>query len=375
VPEPTATEGISREELQLAVRNHGMPLEALRYPVTPAGLHYLLIHFDIPAVDPATWELSVDGLVRAPLRLTLDDLRGRPRVTAAVTLECAGNGRALLSPRPISQPWLAEAVGTAEWTGTPLRPILDEAGIGDRAVEVLFTGIDRGVDGGIEQDYARSLALDEALREDLLLAYEMNGDPLLPQHGFPVRLVVPGWYGMTHVKWLRAITILDEPFGGYQQAVAYRWMASEDDPGTVITRILPRSLMVPPGIPDFFTRERFVSPGEALLEGRAWSGWGRIERVEVSTDGGVTWSDASLGEAPSAYAWVPWSHLWNATPGRYELMSRATDATGRSQPIDPPWNVKGYANNAAQRLTVIVGQLQEARDQIGFPLMEDQAET
>src|SRR5689334_7448992 len=148
---------ITLEELQLAARNHGMPLEALRYPLTPAGLHYLLIHYDIPAVDAASWRLHVGGRVQRELSLSLDDLRARPSVRLPVTLECAGNGRASLSPRPVSQPWLLEAVGNAEWGGTPLRPLLEDAGLLDGAVDVLFTGLDRGLEGEVDQHYERSL--------------------------------------------------------------------------------------------------------------------------------------------------------------------------------------------------------------------------
>jgi len=151
LPAGTLIEGaeITPDELQLAVRNHSMPLEALRYPITPIGLHYLLIHFDIPFVDAATWELGVGGKVRRPLRLRLDEIKARPATTIPVTLECAGNGRARLSPRPLSQPWLGEAVGTAEWTGTPLGPILADAGVSDSGADVVFTGLDRGVQGGL----------------------------------------------------------------------------------------------------------------------------------------------------------------------------------------------------------------------------------
>src|SRR5436190_23047430 len=159
----SSVDGISLEELQLAARNHGMPLEALRYPVTPVGLHYLLIHYDIPLVDEATFELAVGGLVTRPLTLSLDELRRRPAVELEVTMECAGNGRALLpGPRPVSQPWFAEAVGTAAWRGTPLAPLLAEAGPQDGACEVVFTGLDRGFEGGQEQSYERSLTLEEA---------------------------------------------------------------------------------------------------------------------------------------------------------------------------------------------------------------------
>jgi DMSO/TMAO reductase YedYZ molybdopterin-dependent catalytic subunit len=347
-------DGITLEELQLAARNHGLPLESVREPVTPAGLHYLLIHFDIPTVDARSWRLHVGGLVERPLELSLDDLRARPARTLPVTLECAGNGRVLMPPRALSQPWLTEAVGTAEWTGTPLAPILDEAGLGADALEVVFTGLDRGIQGGVEHDYERSLALDDAQRDEVLLAYAMNGEPLPVQHGFPLRLIVPGWYGMTHVKWLRAITVVSEPFAGWQQEHAYRIHRAEDEPGVPVTRMLPRSLFAPPGIPDFFDRSRVVAAAPCTLEGRAWSGFGPIVRVEVSVDGGKTWSDAELdGDAPE-FAWRGWTFEWDATPGEHELQCRATDAAGNGQPASVEWNLGGYCNNAPQRVRVLV---------------------
>jgi DMSO/TMAO reductase YedYZ molybdopterin-dependent catalytic subunit len=348
-------EGLSLEELQLAARNHGMPLEALRWDVTPVGLHYLLVHYDIPAVDPAGWRLEIGGHVRRPLSLSLDDLRSRPRTTLAVTMECAGNGRALLSPRPRSQPWLAEAVGTAEWTGTLLAPLLAEAGPLPGGVEVAFRGLDRGVEGGVEQRYERSLPLAEAAGGEVLVADEVNGAPLPPQHGAPARLVVPGWYGMASVKWLAAVTVLDTPFRGYQMEQAYRWRVDEDDPGEPLTRMRARALMVPPGIPDFFTRARLVPLGPCLLEGRAWSGGAPVVRVEVSADGGATWAVATLGEPRGRWAWRAWRHRWEPpAPGAYVLCCRAFDAAGAGQPLDPLWNVGGYANNAVQRVVVTV---------------------
>ncbi len=346
--------GITMEELQLAARNHGMPLEALRYDVTPVGLHYLLIHFDIPAADERTWSLELGGHVHQPLTLGMDDLRRRPAVTVPVTMECAGNGRARLDPRPLSQPWLHEAVGTAEWTGTPLWPLLEEAGVRDHAVEVVFTGADRGVQGEVEHDYERSLTLAEALRPEVLLAWAVNGQPLPPQHGFPLRLVVPGWYGMTSVKWLRRVTVVTEPFRGYQQTPAYLLQSSEDDPGVPVTRIEPRSLLLPPGIPDFLSRTRFLEAGHHVLQGRAWSGRAPIARVEVSTDAGASWRPAALGEPRSPWAWVAWSLPWEATAGEYEVCSRATDEAGNTQPLEEPWNLGGFANNAVQRVRVTV---------------------
>ena len=351
----TTSSEITLEELQLAARNHALPLEALRHDITPVGLHYLLTHFDIPDVDVAAWRLEVGGQVAKPLTLALDEIKGHPSKTLAVTLECAGNGRALLSPRALSQPWLMEAVGTAEWTGTPLAPILEKAGVDDGAAEVVFTGLDRGVQGDVEHVYERSLPLGEATRQEMLLAYAINGQPLPPQHGFPLRLIAPGWYGMTHVKWLRTITVVNEPFRGWQQDVAYRLRSSEEEQGSPVTRILPRALMIPPGIPDFFSRERFVDPGPCVLEGRAWSGWAPVERVEVSVDGGSTWNEATLSKPVSEYAWRGWKYEWDAEAGDHELSCRASDAAGHRQPATAEWNYDGLCNNGVQRVRVVVG--------------------
>jgi len=354
LPDGVSASGeISLEELQLSQRNHGMHLEGLRYDVTPVGMHYLLIHFDVPEADEALWTLSIGGLVREPLEVSMADLRARPSVTLPVTMECAGNGRARLSPRPISQPWLTEAIGTAEWTGTPLRSLLEEAGVHDAAVELVFTGADRGIQREIEHDYERSLPIGDAMRDEVLLTYEMNGAPLPPQHGYPLRLVVPGWYGMTSVKWLTRISAVAEPFEGFQQ-LAYRNRQEPEDEGMPVTRMDPRSLMIPPGIPDFLSRSRIVDAGLHVLRGRAWSGWGPIERVDVSGDGGSTWTAAELGDAVSPHAWRSWSFDWNAEPGSVELCCRAADGAGNEQPLEPSWNLGGFSNNAVQRISVEV---------------------
>ena len=345
-------EGISLEELQLAARNHGMPLEALRWPVTPVGLHYLLTHYDVPVVDPGSWRLAVHG--ERELELSLDELRTRPAAELTVTMECAGNGRARFDPRPVSQPWLNEAIGTARWRGTALRRLLEEAGVPDATVEVLLTGLDRGVEGGEEQAFQRSLPLDEALRDEVLLAYEMNGAPLLPQHGFPLRVIVPGWYGMTNVKWLGRIEFLETPFAGYQNSQGYRLRQTEDDEGVPLDRMRPRSLMVPPGIPEFLSRDRFLEVGEVLLEGRAWSGHAPIASVEVSADGGSTWALAELEPDGERWAWRGWTYRWQAEHGDHLLCSRARDEVGNEQPLEMPWNVGGYANNAVQTVRVTV---------------------
>jgi DMSO/TMAO reductase YedYZ molybdopterin-dependent catalytic subunit len=349
--EPT-TGPLTFEELQLATRNRGMPLEALRYDLTPTGLHYLLIHFDIPYVDPRAWRLRVGGAVDRSFELSLEEIRALPQVSTPVTLECAGNGRARLSPRPISQPWLYEAIGTAEWMGTPLRPLLERAGLTADAVEIVFSGADRGVQGGEEHDYQRSLSVADAMRDEVLLAYEMNGRPLEPQHGFPLRLIVPGWYGMTSVKWLTSIEGVTQPFTGYQQSSGYVYKDGPEGHGEPVRRMRARALMVPPGIPDFFSRDRIVDRGRAEVIGRAWSGFGRIERVEVAVDS--VWQDAVLQSEIGDFAWRGWSFDWDAQPGEHQLSCRATDSAGNVQPTDAPWNHGGYGNNLVQQVAVTV---------------------
>ena len=343
-----------REELQLTFRNRGMPLEGLRYDVTPTGMHYLLTHFDIPDVDLSAWNLKIGGLVGKPTALSLADIKALPSRTEAVTMECAGNGRALLTPRSVSQPWLLEAIGTAEWTGTPLKGVLEAAGVKSEAVEILFTGLDQGVQGEEVQFYQRSLTIDEAKKDEVLLVYDMNGRPLEPQHGAPLRLIVPGWYGMTSVKWLDSIEAIDHTFEGYQMLATYRYAQTADDPGEPVDLIRVRALMVPPGIPDFLTRTRLLQHGPVTLSGRAWAGPLGIPRVEISTDGGTTWSDAQLGSQPSRFAWRGWTAQWDAAIGRHTLMVRATDTEGNRQPMEPEWNIQGMGNNMAQAVDVIV---------------------
>ncbi|OLZ74569.1 sulfite oxidase [Streptomyces sp. IMTB 2501] len=351
-------EGIGAGELTLATRNHGLPLEALRHDVTPPGLHYVLTHYDIPYVPNAgAWRLAVDGQVCVPLDLSLADLLSFPQVTTRVTLECAGNGRALLTPRPLGQPWLVEAVGTADWTGVPLRLLLAEAGADPAAVDVVFTGADHGVERGIEQDYRRALPLAVALGDDpqVLVATAMNGAPLPPQHGRPLRLIVPGWYGMAHVKWLRSVTVSARPFTGFQQTVAYRVRRAADEEGEPVTRIAPRALLVPPGFPDFMSRTRVVRPGRVRLFGRAWSGQAPVSSVEVSTDSGASWAPAVLAPAMDGqrWAWRGWHHDWAPAPGEYGVGARATDSAGSTQPLEQCWNRGGFANNAVCFVQVV----------------------
>ena len=248
--------------------------------------------------------------------------------------------------------------------GHALRPLLEEAGVGPDAVEVLFGGADRGVQGGLEQDYERSLPLDEAMREEVLLAWGINGQPLPPQHGYPLRLIVPGWYGMTSVKWLRRISLLTEPFTGFQQTGSYLIHAFEGDPGTPVTRIQPRSLLLPPGIPEFESRPGSSCPAATCspaVPGRAWPRWpgSRSAPTAAGAGGRPSWSASrplGLGRVAVRLGGVP-RHLRAVLAGHRR---------GRQQPMEVPWNTGGYVNNAVQRVPVTVGPALRRRGRVGL---------
>jgi DMSO/TMAO reductase YedYZ molybdopterin-dependent catalytic subunit len=275
-----------------------------------------------------------------------------PATTVRVTMECAGNGRGQVSPRYPSMPWLEEGVSTAEWTGVPLSVLLNEARLKSGVQEIVFHGTDRGIDRGIEHGFSRSLVPAEAMRETVLVAYAMNGQPLLPQHGAPLRLVVPDWYGMASVKWLERIEAIDHAFDGVQQTGSYHFRAVPGDKGMPCKRMRVNCLMAPPGIPDYYGRRRTVDAGPVEILGRAWSGEAPVRRVEFAADG--AWQEAVLDAPAGEHAWRRWTARWNATPGAHELRCRATDETGAVQPLEPPWDVTGFGNNAAQRVEVTV---------------------
>jgi DMSO/TMAO reductase YedYZ molybdopterin-dependent catalytic subunit len=351
---PPSADLVSYEETILAFRNHGFHLEFIDRPITPLGSHYLLIHFDIPQLTDRNYAITIRGRVKKPLTLTLEDIKRRPAVKQATLLECAGTGRSYSHPRAIYVPWFSEAIGVYEYTGTPLRPILEEAGLLDDAEQVVFSGHDSGIDLGIKHPFERALPVDEALKDGVLLAWEANGQPLLPAHGFPLRLIVPTWYGMASVKWLKKITVIDHTFQGVEQKLVYRLQTSSSDGGRPVQEKWVNSRIKPPGYPDAISRMRFVPAGPVPLVGKAWSGFAPIVKVEVSSDDRRTWSPATLGPPVSPYSWTPFAFTWNATPGETILSSRATDADGNVQPLKPFWNVQGMAQNGVERIPVRV---------------------
>jgi DMSO/TMAO reductase YedYZ molybdopterin-dependent catalytic subunit len=215
---------------------------------------------------------------------------------------------------------------------------------------VVFSGADRGFDSGVEHAFARSLPLEEAMRDDVILAWAMNGQPLAPQHGAPLRLVVPGWFGMASVKWLERIELLDRAFDGYQQATGYKYRKREGEDGVPVRHMKVKSLIAPPGIPDWYSGRRLVEAGRMTVEGRAWSST-PIRRVELAVDG--EWREAQL-EKSERFAWQRWRCDWDAAPGEHELACRATDGEGAVQSHEADWNTGGMGNNSIHRVRVTV---------------------
>jgi DMSO/TMAO reductase YedYZ molybdopterin-dependent catalytic subunit len=264
-------------------------------------------------------------------------------------MECAGNSRLHLRPLPAGEPWSNGAVSTSRWMGYPLRLLLESAELDAHAVEILVEGADSGVSShGTATGFGRSLPIAEAMRDDVLLAFELNGEPLDPAHGAPLRLIVPGWYGMASVKWVTRISALTRPFEGYFQTQRYVY-EERGKPTIPVTRMRVKSLITSPADGGSFER------GVIEIAGWAWSGNGRIVRVEVAVDGGGGWCDAELHDSSSDHAWVPWSLQWVADqPGRHVLRSRATDSAGNSQPDVISWNRLGYGNNAVRASVITV---------------------
>ena len=328
------------------------PLAALEHGITPAGQFYRRTNFYVPEIDPASWRLPVCGEVESPFTLDWDELRALPRHSVAVTLECAGNARSLVTPATPGQQWEHGAVSTAVFTGVPLRTLLERARTRAGAVEVLFTGVDSGsVDEGRTEPFARSIPIAQARDPDVLLAWEMNGEALPAEHGFPVRLVVPRWYAVASVKWLAEVRVIAEPFRGHFQFEKYVYLGEAGTPdGTPVSRMRVRSVIAQPAAGD-----EFPAGVPVEIRGCAWSGEAPVDRVEVSADGGETWAVAQLGAPASPYAAAPWRLLWiPPRAGTAELIARATDAAGNTQPPECVWNELGYGNNAVQRVPVTI---------------------
>jgi len=320
--------------------------------VMPNAHFYVRNHFQLPKLDPAVFRLKVRGLVERPLTLDLNDLKQLPSEGRVITLECAGNGRALFDPPIPGEKWNHGAVSTAEWTGVPLCEVLDRAGLGAGAREVLFRGADGGtVEGRAEQiRFERSLPIDQARETDALLAYAMNGEALPIQHGYPLRLVVPSWYAVASVKWLTDIEVIDRPFTGYYQheKYCYEWERDGRVDREPVTLQQVRSLITAPGSADEVPR------GQVAIRGVAWSGAAPIAHVHVSVDG-TSWHEARLIGDRKRHSWQWWELISTIErAGAVTLRARASDMAGRVQPEHAEWNRLGYGNNAIQEIPIRV---------------------
>jgi DMSO/TMAO reductase YedYZ molybdopterin-dependent catalytic subunit len=328
--------------------NLEFPFSSLDSFLTPNDLFYIRNHFVAPQLDARAWHLEVAGAVERPLKLTLEEIRNLPSTTRAMTLECAGNGREFLNPKTKGVQWALGAVSTAEWTGTPLAAVLDRAGLKSGAVEVVLEGSDHGEPGNEPKPpgpvaFARSLPLAKARKSEVMLAWAMNGKELPPAHGFPLRAVVGGWYGVASVKWLTRVVVVEKPFQGYWQTVDYAsWVKVAGAPTLeAITEMQPKASIARPS-----AGEVLAAGKDVRIRGAAWAGEQEVALVEVSTDAGRTWDKASLLGKAVPLAWRLWEYTWH-TPaaGNYTLMARATDSRGRGQPRERDPGRRGYVVN------------------------------
>jgi len=320
--------------------------------VIPNLRFYVRNHFRIPKLEASTWRLNVGGLVERPLSLSLRDLVKMPSQTQFVTLECAGNGRSILDPRVNGEQWNYGAVSTAEWTGVPLAEVLHLAGVKPAAREVVFRGADTGkLDASSELiSFERSLTIDDAHGTEPLLAYAMNGDALPILHGYPLRLIVPGWYAMASVKWLTQIDVIGDLFTGHYQTGTYfyEWQRAGQLIREPVSLQRVRSLITEPEL------DSEVEQGDLPIRGVAWSGAAPIARVEVSIDG-CRWQEARLLGERKRHSWQGWELIARLErPGPILIAARATDMASRTQPEVPEWNRLGYGSNAIQKVRVDV---------------------
>jgi DMSO/TMAO reductase YedYZ molybdopterin-dependent catalytic subunit len=336
--------------------NAEAPPEALAGEITPTALHYVRSNFAVPAHDGV---LEVGGAVENPISLTLDDLRTLPRVERAVTLECAGNGRLAMRPLPTGEPWGDYAVSTARWGGALLHEVLQQTRPAADGVDVRFEGADHGayhlsaILADTKQDdltFVRALPLAQAAdpAAEILIAYEMNGEPLGPDHGAPFRIVAPHWYAVASVKWLKRIDVLTEPYTGEFQTghYIYEW---PDRAHESVSLMRVRARITDPA------PTSVLNAGTYTVRGKAWSGTGPVTQVDVSLTGEGDWQPARLQPPRGPYQWQDWSFEWEAGDiGRHTLRARATDAAGNVQPEIPPWNRLGYGNNAIEVIYVDV---------------------
>jgi DMSO/TMAO reductase YedYZ molybdopterin-dependent catalytic subunit len=337
--------------------NLEMPFETVESFITPTKSFYVRTHFPIPKIDRDAWWLHVEGEIENPFAINYEELVKLESLTVPVTLECAGNNRNFLEPKVKGVQWRLGAVGTAEWTGVPLSVLLDRGVVRSNAREVILEGADHGMlddpkgpPGGLR--FSRSVPLEKA-RRDVLLAYRMNGNDVPPEHGFPVRAIVPGWYAMASIKWLQRVIVTDQPFAGYYQTLDYSYWKRRGD----IAEISPLAeLQVKAEIVKPSQGDKIPVNSTVRVHGAAWASGGEIVRVEVSTDWGSTWKEATLLGESKPNAWRFWEFDWQTptAPGKQILVARATDSLGRTQPAHRDPNRGTYMINHLLPITVEV---------------------
>jgi DMSO/TMAO reductase YedYZ molybdopterin-dependent catalytic subunit len=335
-----------------------MPLSGFDHSITPVEQFFVRTHVMVPEVDVRTWRLRVEGEVSTPLTLSMGDLRRMKSVELVGVLECAGNGRSFFTPRAAGLQWVSGAVGNGRWRGVRLKDVLNRAGIKDGAVEVLADGAD--IPLGTMADFQRSIPIAKAMHPDTLLAYELNGGPLPSKHGFPLRLVVPGWAGDSWAKWVTSLRVLREKSTSFWMASAYRYPQSPVAPGTAVAAdaMVPlTSLAVKSAIASPLPGTKVEVGRPISIRGAAWSGEaGPVTGVDVSVDGGRTWRPAKLKGDGTRYGWRLWETSWTpGSDGQHTVLARARDAGGTIQPMTAQWNPSGYLWNAAARADIYAG--------------------
>lgn len=332
--------------------NVEFPFSTLDEFFTANESFYIRNHFETPEVKEKTWKLKIEGAIENPFEIGYEELLKMPAQTLAATIECAGNSRVLLTPKENGVQWELGAVGNAEWTGVPLKVLLEKAGVKNEAVEVVIVGADKGEikdppKSPGEINFARSLPLEKALTDNILLAYEMNGEKLSNEHGFPVRLIVPGWYGVAWVKWVERVVVADELFTGYFQTADYSYWEKQD--GLPVQMKPVTEMQIKSEIARPAPHEVVGVNTTYKIKGAAWSGDAKVSKVEISTDGGDKWNEAELTGEAKENVWQMWEYDWK-TPtkaGKHTLLAKATDERGRVQPLKHAKERGGYLVNHA----------------------------
>lgn len=355
---------IKTNVLSESPENRETPLSEVQGWVTPNRWFFVRSHYETPVINVADWRLSVTGCVKREVELSWEQLTSLPQRSVFSTMECAGNGRSFLQPAVEGVQWSAGAVGHAEWSGVPLNHVLDEAGLLPEAVEIVFEGADLGMEKGYTnpQPFGRSLPLEKALHPETLLATRMNGEWLEPSHGYPLRLLVPGWYGVASVKWLERIEAVSTPFQGYFQTEKYtikrptgRGVTTE-----VVGPMPVKSEIIRP------SDNAVLGVGANRIFGMAWAGEHAVAAVEVSVDGGATWQAAELNGPRAPYSWTLWEHLWEVgAPGEYSLLARAISESGQIQRTQHDRDFGGYLITFSRPTIVQVDADRSSRDWLG----------